>query len=238
MIIVHYVAFLLASTILLRASSHTCHDATAVIETLSSRCPTREGVDSCIENAAGLKEGFYNCLSKKFPGVAGLKDSGLRVNVTAKSCFLGDSIVREMHHNWQRMLPEGRAIYRSTACNHLTSDSPKYSKVQRRVARDRIAWMRDSKCDIIFVGGLGPHCLRREDSKNNEPGVLVPITIVEHKQRTEELFSELAKLSREVKVPIIFLGSPVVESDVLILDPPKGDWVRSNSLLSKFNTHY
>jgi hypothetical protein len=50
------------------------------------------------------------------------------------------------------------------------------------------------------------------------------LSLGEHKAHAEETFRVLSEIACTTSVPVVFVGSPIVEGEVLLLDPPKGDW--------------
>jgi len=196
-------------------------------EHLVQNCPTREVVDEMLAMSGGTKDAFFHRLNTAFPALHGLRDTGLRLKTTAKACFIGDSIVRELAAVWERLAPNASFVHQQTTCSYLMTEASagRLSKVQRQVAGGRMAWLKESNCDVILAGGLGPHCLRRlvEAAPATELSEL-PVSLEQHRQHVAGYLEALHEVAASTHVPVIFIGSPVIEGDILILDPPKGDW--------------
>lgn len=198
-------------------------------EFVAKSCPTRAEVDSFLEKSLGSKDGYFKQLLRDFPATRGLTDSGIRVRTTSKLCFLGDSLVREIFLAWSRIAPWSKSEYRSTSCLFLNPANSNYNRLSVKIAQERLQFLESSNCNTIIVGGLGPHCMRRQEGIPPEkaavlPAVPLPVSLTDHKILTEEVITALVKVSETTKIPVILVGSPIVESDVMLLDPPKPDW--------------
>jgi len=174
-------------------------------------------VDQFLLNSNGLKNDYFMQLRSSYPQLGtGFRDSGIRIDTSAKACFLGDSGIRELSVSWERIAPNSKVEFRSTSCNFLNTPTPQLKKV----ASGRIEWLKDAKCDIIFAGGYSAHCLRRNGAK--EPWL--PFNLTAHKNQVESDMHVLKKVSEMRQIPIVFVGSPIHESDIMMMSPPKGDW--------------
>jgi hypothetical protein len=129
-----------------------CTDMKHLLNRVVASCPDQNDIDTYLRRAGGTKMGFFKQMYENHPFLRAHRDSGIRVNTTAQVCFMGDSIIRELSELWERIAPLGSSEFRSTACNILS---------EGKIARERRVWLSTTKCDAIFVGGLGPHCLRR-----------------------------------------------------------------------------
>mmetsp|Transcript_90218 Transcript_90218/g.180074 ORF Transcript_90218/g.180074 Transcript_90218/m.180074 type:complete len:334 (-) Transcript_90218:241-1242(-) len=185
-------------------------------EFLRSWCPTREKVDRLLLNSEGLKDNYFMQLGSTYPHLGkGFHDSGIRIETSASVCFLGDSAVRELASSWERIAPNSKVEYRSTSCNFLKAPTQKLAKV----ASSRIDWLKEATCDVIFAGGYSAHCLRR-----NHVEPWLPFSLPAHKDHIEFDMHILKNVSEVRKIPVVFVGSSIHESDIMAMSPPKGDW--------------
>ena len=208
-----------------RSVGHRPIDLHRLRDGFLAHCPTRESVDLALEHANGTKDLLFKELNEVFPLIHGLRDTGLRLHTRAKACFLGDSIVRELAATWQRLAPNATMEHMFTACNYLVTDGNEaaFTKPQRAVGRGRVKWLEESGCGVIFVGGLGPHCLRRLPPSAIGPTSLNPLpsSVEAHRQHAAGFLEALRGIALRTAVPVVFVGSPVIEGDVMILEPPK-----------------
>jgi len=141
--------------------------AVGLLEHVYHACPSHATVDRILEEAHGTKAGYFSGLHRAFPlvGGTGFRDSGVRINTTAKVCFFGDSVTRELAEAWKRIAP-GSVVALKTdphaafSCR-LLSEEPPGSPARAKLEAARRQWLMDARCDAIFFGGLGPHCLLR-----------------------------------------------------------------------------
>jgi len=147
-----------------------CTEIKHLLNRVVAGCPDRNDIDTYLRRADGTKLGFFKQMYEKHPFLFAHTDSGIRVNTTAQVCFMGDSIIRELQVLWTRIAPNGSSEFRSTACNFLSGgNGSQHNKNMAKIALARRVWLSTTKCDAIFVGGLGPHCLRRFSGEMQNP---------------------------------------------------------------------
>ena len=210
--------------------------ASRLLEAFYSTCPSQSAVDKVLSRSNGTKHQFFQGMRAMFPLFLGSSDSGLddsrvRINTTANVCFFGDSISRELSESWRRIAPQSATVLKTEprqtrSCIHLNTRDSAYGKTYAKVAKNRLGWMKNSNCDAIFVGGFGPHCLLRiphAEKPGQNASLPLPGTLQAHRSQVIEALRALADHSRAEGAPVIFVGSPVVEAEIMMLPPAKRD---------------
>ena len=196
-------------------------DASNAYANFLRHCPSRRAVDGLIAKSNGTKSAFFHLLGEAFPLTKKYTDSGFRIRSKVKACFLGDSLLRELSFLWDRVAPMASGEWRPTSCNWLRG----WDKKSFNIAKGRLDWIRTSDCGILFAGGLGPHCLRRPAGGPPEGfPVPPPISPRAHAKYAENFMRDLEDVAVQTGIPTVFVGSPIVEGDILLLNPSKNDW--------------
>ena len=172
--------------------------------------------------------------------------------VAKRVALVGDSIVRELAAVLGKLLGENlsftfyqvynvgkadsysfsmplSAIYGNTSflrMKHLVSHD---SRVRLWPSLSAEAW------DAVFVGGLGLHTLLRyasagwQDAQNRLPYLdgqnrTLYSPYLHHRKIVQQWATRFLCLSRALRTPFVFVGTTLVDSHVIFLDPPKHDW--------------
>ena len=174
------------------------------------RCPTRADFSELLLRSNNTKVGFFHGATASFPGLFS-RDSLLRVSASPRTCFFGDSVVRELAEAHRRLFPAAPVVYKSTACNVL-DDVRQEAKIQEIARND---------CDVFVWGGLGPHCLKRNAAAGATPSA---DPVADGERRAAKTLAALGRLADATpSTLVVFMGSPTVEGEIMLLPPTKGN---------------
>jgi hypothetical protein len=168
--------------------------------------------------------------------------------------FIGDSITGEMVRTYMEMVPTARVtFFHVNTIDDGVADDADYvisrtlmhsypaptDNPEGWAQNDTALWhhLASSRWDAVFVGGMGLHELyHKPDSFSKfwatKAGLLDKHPLHGHvysayqsrRALVRRRARQFACLSRQLAAPFVFVGSPPVDGDVVLLDPPKPDW--------------
>ena len=195
----------------------------------------RHRVAHWVAEAGGTRKGFFAQV-QSFTNLtrahqAGRSDAQRPTTQMASGRygFIGDSIVGEIRSAFELLAPAAQTVFFQLPSVSLhpsiVGQAPMSSLPEsRRTLHHAMRSLLNCSLDALFVGGFGLHRLRR-DQRFQPHGLAAAQSLYTfHKQFVRANLLLLECLAKQTRAPIVFVGMQTLDTEVLLLDPPKHDW--------------
>lgn len=184
--------------------------------------PTESAATAAYDASSYKKAAFFAIMANRTGWTSETyMRSSIQVHGMLHACVLGDSIARELSNQLRSVLSDS-----STVRYHemfMTVPEMLHAKLH----------IFGTNCSVILVGGLSTHWLVRNHLQKGPDSVALHTARYEQTEAMpydahELLFSEtlekLSLLARTRRVPIVMVGSGVVDERTLLSDPAQHHW--------------